>query len=278
MTLIASYDIYEHPILIGDIMISSPSHGKSYKPYNIPTHADVNNNLPDYVEGYMVSSLKQKVILINKNLAIAWAGNEIAARTVIKDINEMLADKEPAIDKILNFFEKIDYLGNMQLYLTGIVLQRYDDKIACLRFAWDSDLGWNSGKYTTQELSEIYVGGSGCDDFKNIVRDMRILQSRQMTPTEKAIITSLSIISQLTGHQMRTGAGLPMFYGGGFELVTLLDGELQKIDDIIYHFWIVKRLPDGKIRITFQATLKVAYYQDFLVIHKVVMYTEPKKR
>lgn len=273
MTLVASFDIDKHPILIGDLMISRPSKGESYKPFKIPTYDDVNRDVPDYL-GYVVSGLKQKVILLNRNLAIAWVGDVIAAITVVKEINKTFSNADITISELINYLGNIDYLGNLQLYITGLVLQKHDEKIACCRFAWDSHLGWESNKFLTQELGKVYAGGTGSYDFENIVTGMHVHPSTQATSAKKAITTSLSIISQLTGHQMRTGAGLPVLYGGGYELVTLLDGELRKIDDVIYHFWIVKRLANGEMNITFQKTLKIAYYQDFLVICKVDMYID----
>lgn len=278
MTLVASFSIDKHPILIGDIMISCPSKGKSYKNFKIPTYYDVNRDVPEYL-GYIVTGLKQKVIILNKYFSVAWAGAEIAAKTVIEELIEEFGDKGPTINELFNYFKNVDYLNGLQLYLTGIVvLQRHGEHTVLYRFAWDSDLGWNSNKYSTNELGDVYAGGSGRSDFEKLTDGMHMNLNVKTTPAVKAITASFSLISQLKGHQMRIGAGLSMLYGGGYELVTLLDGELKKIDDVIYHFWIVTRLENGKLNITFKETIKVAYHRDLLVIYKVNIFIHQENK
>ncbi len=63
MTLVASFRVKNWPVLVGDIMISAPEHGQEFRPFNIPTHGNVNARLPPASER-IVSGLEQKAIIL----------------------------------------------------------------------------------------------------------------------------------------------------------------------------------------------------------------------
>jgi hypothetical protein len=83
---------------------------------------------------------------------------------------------------------------------------------------------------------------------------------------ESAICLSLGHLGWLAGEQMRTGVGIDRFFGGAFEIVTLLANELQKIGDVTYHFWEARSAPNDHLSITPHASFRIAYFEDYLVI------------
>jgi hypothetical protein len=64
------------------------------------------------------------------------------------------------------------------------------------------------------------------------------------------------------------GEGLDSSHGGAFEIVTLLTGELKKVGDVAHHFWEARNTPDGQMTITFHVSLKIEYFEAYLVIRK----------
>jgi hypothetical protein len=80
MTLIASFAIDDWPILLGDLLLSSPTDGMQYQPFVTPLHSDPNKEMHGRAgcikAGSIAVGLRQKVILLNKRLAIAWSGFE----------------------------------------------------------------------------------------------------------------------------------------------------------------------------------------------------------
>lgn len=228
MTVVASFTVKSHPIIVGDLMISNEMIPKRLaKPFNIPTAVDVNRLIPITVWN-TVSGLKQKVVVINKNIALAWAGNLNDAAKIIANVNQKAAKEDLSLDKILNFLETQREEVDDILYLTGVLTD--DVKRAVARFAWRSDKGFDTKSYNNELLGEIYVDGTGKDDFLAIAGRLHgnVRSSSTGNTLESAICLSLSMAGQLTGQQMRLGTGLTNFYGGGYELVTLENGELKK--------------------------------------------------
>lgn len=275
MTIVATFSIEKNPVLIGDLLLSSFKDGKNYESFNIPTCEDVNSIVPD-VLWRIVSGLQSKIILVNSRFALAWAGSEIAARAVLVDIRSIIVG-EFTFSDIYKFIDGIDYLGTQELYLTGIVLEKVDSGVAVIKFGWDHEKKWDSYKFETKVFGEVYAGGSGCDDLEALLKNHHGASkaSCEINSTENAILTTLSVLGHLTGQQIRMSQGFSSMYGGGYELVTILDGKLKKIDDITYHFWeITTDSTKDNFKIRFHNTLKYTYFDDCLAIRKVRIFEE----
>ncbi|MGZ8225431.1 MAG: hypothetical protein ACXWT3_02175 [Methylococcaceae bacterium] len=216
--------------MIGDLLLSAFNDGKSYQPLNIPTNEDVNHLVPEIL-WRLVSGLKSKIILLNSRFALAWSGSEIAARTVLTELQDSIVEDEFTIQDILDFLDGVNYLGKQELYLTGIVLQKLDSATVTIRFAWDHEKNWNSSTYRSDIFGEVYAGGSGADDLVNTLKNIQseLKTSRDTTSSEQAILITLSLLGHLQGQQTRKAQGLTSMYGGGYELITLLDGKLKKL-------------------------------------------------
>ncbi len=268
MTLIASFHVKNWPVLVGDIMISAPAHGKKIRPFNIPTHANVNARLPPASED-IVSGLVQKVTILGPDLALAWSGTSICARSVFRDI--LQRNQLPTFRDVASVLDERRGEAGMDLYVTGICLEEAQGEARpIIRFAWDSDIGWEGHKHVFPEYGDCYAGGTGADAFRSLLGTNAVAKLPAETPPlESAICVSLSHLGKLAGDQMRSGAGIASFFGGAFEIVTLLADQLQKIGDVTYHFWEARSAPNAQVTITFHASLRIAYFEDYLVIRKL---------
>ena len=278
MTIVASFSIDKHPVLIGDLLLSAFNDEKNYQPFNIPTCEDVNRLVPKIL-WRLVTGLQSKIILLNSQLALSWSGSEIAARTVLKELRHSIIEDEFTIQNIHDFLDSINDLGKQELYLTGMALQKLDNGTATARFAWDHEKKWNSTIYRSDVFGEVYAGGSGGDDLITTLKNIgtKPKASRDTNSAEQAILMTLSVLGHLQGQQMRKSQGLTSMYGGGYELITLLDGKLKKIDDITYHFWEVTSWTKDDFTIRFHNTLKYLYFDDYLSIRKVQLFKQGKK-
>ena len=273
MTIISTFSIDDHPVLIGDLMVSGFTDEKNYKPFNTPASEDVNNLVPKIL-WRMVKGLKSKVLLINNRLAVGWAGSEIAARTVLTELSGSIDENNFSIKDVYDFIDSIDDLGKQELSLIGVVLESTPDGIAICRFSWDYDKKWGLPQYSSDVFSTIYGSGSGFEDFVDILKSIKNkpIPNREINVAEQAITLSLSVLGHMQGQQMRKSLGLSEMYGGGYELVTILNGELKKIDDITYHFWEASSSAKDEVTLRFHNTLKYKYIDDFLVIRKVQLH------
>ena len=267
MTLVASLSVRNWPILVGDIMISAPARGRTTLPFNIPTHGNVNARaIP--VTDRMVSSLVQKATLITPQLAISWADREMAVRSVIRDILDR--SRSPTFEDVESVLNARRGEPGMDLYLAGIFLgeARLEGRPFNL-FAWDSENGWESQRNHFPEFGVCNAGGTGAQAFLGALANPVSQLSAQMPDQEYALCLTLSHLARLAGDQIRTGAGISRLFGGAFEIVTLLNDHLQKLDDVAFHFWEARRQQSNHIEITFNTALKVTYFEDYLVIRKL---------
>ncbi len=120
MTLVASFAVKNWPVLVGDIMISAPEHGQKTRPFNIPTHGNVNARLPPASER-IVSGLIQKVTILSPHLALAWSGTSICARSVFRDI--LQRNQPPTFRDVASVLDEWRGEAGMKLYVTGICLE-----------------------------------------------------------------------------------------------------------------------------------------------------------
>ena len=267
MTLVASFAVKNWPVLVGDIMISMPAHGRKTKPFNIPTHVNVNARLLPASE-YIVSGLKQKAIILSPRLALAWSGTPIYARSVFRDI--LQRNQPPTFRDVVSVLDKRRGEAGMDLYVTGICIEEAQGEARpIIRFAWDWENGWEGQKHVFPEYGDCYAGGSGAGAFLSLLGNSVTGLSAQTSALEEAICHSLGHLGKLTGDQMRSGAGINSFFGGAFEIVTLLAGQVQKIGDVAYHFWGAGSAPNAQVTITLHASLRIAYFEDYLVIRKL---------
>ncbi len=267
MTLVASFAVKNWPVLVGDIMISATAHGRKTRPFNIPTHANVNARLPPASED-IVTGLVQKVNILSPRLALAWSGRQVDARSVFRDI--LQRNQPPTSRDVVSVLDERRGEAGMDLYLTGICLEEAQGKPRqIIRFAWDSDIGWEGQKHVFPKYGDCYAGGSGAEAFLSMLGNSVSRLSAQTSALQEAICLSLGYLGKLAGDQMRKGAGVDEFYGGAFEIATLLADQLQKIGDVTYHFWEARSAPNAQVTITFHASLRVAYFEDYLVIRKL---------
>jgi hypothetical protein len=72
MTLIASFEFQHVPVLLGDMLITSP--GAPTKESHTPL-VHTPNKIIDLKEARYVSSLRQKLAILHDHVCLAWAGD-----------------------------------------------------------------------------------------------------------------------------------------------------------------------------------------------------------
>lgn len=267
MTLVASFSVCGWPVVVGDIIISSLRQGTETEPFNIPTCGNVNARATLKTDR-LVSALVQKVTILTPRLALAWAGSALCARAVFREILERSSTPEfHHVAEVLNVWRNE---RGVDLYVTGIYLgDRRDNDSVVARFAWDSDNGWETRRQAFPDYGDCYAGGTGAESVFNLLGNSTADLPVQTPALESAICHALAHLGRLAGDQIRLGFGIDHFYGGAFEVATLLGGQLQKIGDVTYHFWEARSAPNSQLTIIFHTSLRIAYFEDYLVIRKL---------
>jgi len=81
MTIILSYQSGSALVMAGDLMISSTT------PLATPT--ELPTRFKTLVMNSHLVGLEQKTIVVNPHLAVAWAGNRLAARAIVLELAKL---------------------------------------------------------------------------------------------------------------------------------------------------------------------------------------------
>ena len=273
MTLVACFPFEGHPFLVGDIMLSRQDDGHNKLPFDIPTRTNV-NAIASPNTGYIVAGLAQKIAQLSGRLMVAWAGNASSAQKVTQDLRgeENHATFEMIENKLKHWEGEA---GFKHLYLTGLYVPECNAGLTkVLSFDWDSKKGWHSNHAYVSGYGDCFFGGSGGDTFQKVLSTVSNFRSSGGSKFEKGLLLSLSHLAMIMGEQMRLGFGVMDRFGGAFECASFINGQLQKASDISYHFWDAR--PDGSdgVKIGMRATLKIGYFEDYLLIRKLKFSTQ----
>jgi hypothetical protein len=268
MTLVASFQVGEFPFLVGDIMVSQVAGEHEYLPFNVPTHADV-NRVARPSTGYVVSGLVQKVVKLSDRLMIAWAGNVIAAQALTRDLRK--EGSHATFESLANMLQQWRCEAGFDLYVTGLYLEpACPDGARLLRFGWDSQTGWQSNRATVDGYGECYYGGSGGGAFVSLISSPMVrLGNRGSSAFEEALLGTLAHLAKLGGDQLRLSRGIQELFGGAFECGTVLEGQLQKVAGVSYHFIDAELSCDQELMLDFRFTLTIGYFEDYLLVRRL---------
>jgi hypothetical protein len=219
MTAIAGYTDSSLPVLFGDLLISGPE--KEDKKVIIPGIGDTEIVFPTG-SGYTITGLKQKVCLVNDNLAIAWSGSFIAAASIIKNITKDL--KTITHDSVKEYFDT----------LTSCKLEQ---EICLIAIFIDEETGkdWiifkNADAYKSSQFGIAAFGGSGKVLLRKGIQHLETLDFKHAyppTPFHQVVTHTAFLTSGFIAHDFDSNRNLLHYFGGGFETVTKIDRKLKK--------------------------------------------------
>lgn len=239
MTISAAYRIGRVPALLSDVLISGSS-GKDHQP--IPTRVDLNDPLPlDWL--VTVNGLIRKSAVICPNVAVAVAGNGLAASVICRELKEHFADQRP---DAATFADK---LSSMQDALSEVT--------RCTLVGWIMEdtsarsFEWDSGTPDMILWDQDFIIGSGADLFQKIAWSAGQRQWDGVDGFDHAQHYALTQVSSLLVNEISNGAPIRNLFGGGYDLL-LWDGErFRHGGDVTFLFlsieWLrapIKRMDD----------------------------------
>ena len=202
MTLIAGFRSFGTPVLIGDFLITTDN---------------------------KMSGHKKKLLLISKNFALAWTGDELAANSVVKTLQSSLENVEinlESIEKILIHPSTSD-LGKLNVTLVCWVVDSLGEH--CFR--------WNSDYPSELFLGESLLDGSGESYMKTLVGPKGLIEEPPVSVSSprKVVFGALSVVTKMMGHELIGPSTEQFGFGFGYELVRLVNGrKFEYVDNILY--------------------------------------------
>lgn len=252
--------------MVGDLLISGT---ESAKGTNLPTVGDIEAIFPKG-SGFVPTGLRQKLYVINRHLAIGWAGDFIAARVALKELKQ---DSNP--DKLYAEKELAKIFNSLQLDSLSVVGVAYDG-VGMYTF------GYNCQGFPTKKFGSVRVAGSGTQDFHNLVNEMDDMPltsefKGNLNPLETSVTTTLILLSQLSGNETTTGGkNLLYYYGAGYELISLVKGAFTKITDITHITFKAIVMEDGNCLVSLPKQITKHFYQSGALLIRKALLSEKK--
>lgn len=259
MTVVARFAIKGYPMLMGDLLLSIKD--PSASPVPIPTVEDLSKVFP---AGSICvpSGLCQKIIVLSDTFALGWAGNLGVARDIITEVWQKNAESHFTRKTLQEHFDALDESVWENFGLVGFL----EDDAGMMSFSCD-----NTTKFRTPLLGEVALLGSGTAGVRKVLEGIPSLpvgMGRTPNTLELSVSFGLQISGVLLNFEIATLDTLNDLYGGGYEIATILNQKLAKVDDITYLFWQASVDAKGGVRIS-RLPLKAcrySYHNDILLI------------
>lgn len=262
MTVIASFSVRQHPVMVGDLLLSSTSPNPNTGLLRIPSIGQVNQ--VRYKESYVIAGLKQKLAVIHPDLAMAWAGSLDKARYVSNKLKQLTSEKEISLDHILNYLHEVE--NDETLKDLGLILLVSDKQASVVHSLFIRGKG-----YDTTFYGRVCVAGTGRQDIISLLRTLEhseLSSQTDINPVDLALCFAGSVAANILTWDMTTNYSLAQYYGGGSEIITLSSGKFIKVDKLAYVFWIAYIINPEQVKLL--DPLRIIYYsyrQDHLFVH-----------
>ena len=210
----------------------------------------------------VLTGITQKVIIVSDNCMIAWAGQAVVARTAIRELKE-LASRE-----LLNF-------QSLDQFLQSFRCSEHGDSVQFIGCLIDDSkaiyFSLGGSRFDIQKWGEVRSAGTGSEDLHSVLTRFELPQVFDASETnpQYAILRALMITGHLLQVELTTHSPLLQYYGGGYEIATLVDGKFQKIGNIVYLFWDINVTNEGVGLSYPYHVVKIEYLKDILVMRAV---------
>ncbi|GEM_PF-2082442 len=267
MTLIAKLSLYEIPILVGDLLITSARIDQPDETISIPAFQDVNSVLKSLGAGFAVRGMFQKINKLSEKLYVAVAGDGHQIEIFLKRLSIVANDTNLDFDAIDKMIYSIDMCERNNIQAT-MFISWFDQGADETRFQC---IDYRMKRISDDLFGTISVAGSGADDFLRVLEEARE-NAMHMYGYHKTICKAFSVglMSALTCLDTVLGGCTMSRWGGGFEVLIYdeLSKQFCKIGGIVHlHFKVdINENKTGTITMI-PLVLHVFYVDDIMYQH-----------
>jgi hypothetical protein len=205
MTIILSYQSGQGLVMAGDLMVSSPV--PLTNPIELPTR------FKTPVANYHLRGLEQKTIIVNPHLAVAWAGNRLAARDIVLELAKLPKAKYSG-PEVLRLIETSG-LNEKELQEIGLIVWMANEASFQLIVQ-----DYNVKEVVFNETSKIkFIGSGDFHFFEQIGFSPQRYDDSSVNDLELSVAVIVMRIAIALFHELTCDVTHDLFYGGGFEVV-----------------------------------------------------------
>jgi hypothetical protein len=263
MTAIIGFQLEGQPVIFGDLLISGPVTNVRL---NLPTVGEVSQVFGREAV-FAPVSLTQKIAIIHDDFAVAWSGTVYLARTVIRELTERFSARAPTETELRQYLDKLpdEIAENVSLLVMVAVSP---SRMYHAGFGAYEESNSTFGVFRTAGSGSHAVGG-----FLQTVQSFIENEGRQMTPFAKAMGCALTMSGQLLAREIFANDNLWEYFGGGYEVLTRVDGRWKKLEDVLTVFWLARQTTTGDVELVTNPVkvMRQTYVDDLLVIRALTL-------
>lgn len=269
MTIITGYRLKEGAFLQADILLTAP---KSAKMPSSPIPSFTSDAGSTSLRAHTVAGLCQKILVVNKHFAVAFAGKVDAIQDAARLIDSLLAQCPVLTGKrFAEAFRSDKHLKDAQL--SAIALSVEGDEILITKHRAATGM--------SNEHFELFVGGSGSQSA--------IQHFKQYPPNafdmlwEDIVVQGTCMaLQQFADHLVDEfenkfeSETINDLFGGGYEIVAFHGGQFHKVSDVVYVYAEAEFDAGGMLQVELpKFLLKSTYRGDDLKIRSMeILYDE----
>lgn len=263
MTLITGYRLKQGAFLQADILLTAPKTTRRC-PSPIPSFSPDGGKTS--LSAPTVAGLCQKILIVNKNFAVAFAGSVASIQDAVRLIDSLLAQSPDLTGK--GFTDAL--LSDEQLkdaQLCAVALSVDGDSI--LITSHRAEIG------VSNEHFKLLVGGSGS---QYAIQHFEQYPSNAFDVSWEDIVVhgTCMALHQFAGHLIDEfenkfeSESINDLFGGGYEIVAYHGGRFHKISDVVYLYAEAEVDTDGILQVELpKFLLKSTYCGDCLKIRSM---------
>jgi hypothetical protein len=262
MTLIAAAGLDTYPVVFGDLLIPGPERPGSAP--DISLAGAVTSVFPPGSD-WSILGLNQKVVLLGEHCAIAWAGDVVFACTVIAGLRALASRAPLSLPIVETYLAELDPTMKDQVSFVGWV----GDGEVFHQFWYRADTAESA------LFGRVSAGGSAATDFVMLALQISggswNVPGQALAGLERAMSSMLSATSLLLRAELSSENNLLQYFGGGYEIATVIGDKFAKVGDIAFVFWMAN-VTDGEAVLSGPwLVLKQDYADDFLLLRVLRM-------
>jgi hypothetical protein len=220
MTIIAHFNSFGVPTLLGDLLLSGAD--KPAAEVHVPASRNINERIFLRPNFYIVG-LTQKLVLLNSKLAIAWSGRYGRAADLFSSLEPLRRIDTIDASYVSAMLDALDEPIKRDLSWIALVATGSDCTLLTHRVEPLRDYG---------PITHVTFGGSGSGQFSHIFPQLcrNILEVNPDATVEvmrEGFVAT--VLGALAGEEFDRPLPLQEGWGGGFEVVKLVDGPMSKL-------------------------------------------------
>lgn len=225
MTLIASMEEDGAPVMIGDMLVSTPF--ASERKVSTPLVFEEHINLRPPVLGYHPYGLAQKLVVVDRLACVAWSGMAVGAPLLVRSVRNFLRlHPEPSHAHFR------DYFGH-----AFAAEHRGLEYVIYCKVAGGFSYHTTIPPFDSGRFRNIRVAGSGQPELVRYLDTLESIALKNLQPYDDLVKRLLAFGAMIAVPQAFEGVGIERAWGGAVELV-IFNGEcFEKHAPILWTYW-----------------------------------------